>query len=790
MSPGSGDNEETPGLSHLAPGLHDHSAVMERLLLPLLLLPVLVGALPARAAPRCATIIQETIDGQPSSIPFAEAAIAEALIAAGLEPVDETQARKIRSAFDPRDWADGEGKLTSTITPRDADVIISLVSRITRVESAMLGKNLQRLDALFSAKVIAVDSGRIITALSSAGEGLGHSQAEAATHATKAAATRFAKTLEKTLRERAQAIDVELVVSGLKDASSVRELRDGLAVLPGIKSVELLASDPGGAKLSVRVVAISAETLATTIEATPALSLFVYAISPRTLRAERRSPTRDKIVKTSADRPLMIRSLVFHPARPAELLAFPERPIGKLVLANEGTRPIEATLIVHGPELLGASAALPRARIGAKKEIELPVRLPLDPARLRASRDRRSVPLRVEVEYRLGEELLREEINAPLVLSSKNSISWSDPESVASFVTARAEPILEYARTLRDAIPPSELDDPRALPAALFAGIKSSSIAYAPDPSGAIGSEADYVQFPLETLARRRGDCDDLAVLLSALSEAVGVRALLLLGPDHVLVAFNTGLPPQATRSADAFFRYEDTLYLPLETTMLDKTFSEAWTSAAATLDRWQATPDALKVVDVERAWARQPPIDLSTEAQHRAPNPAAIRARVTAELAAMAAGERRELETRLGRLKSNAERALVLVELERVDEARDALEKHIAESSSPSSLNDLANVYVLQGELAKADQTYQRALRGAERSQTAQIRANLALVALERGDEKRFAKHIVACLEAGGDALVRALARAGVTQETKGRVDAPLSLSRLLFWLSGARRI
>ncbi len=56
-------------------------------------------------------------------------------------------------------------------------------------------------------------------------------------------------------------------------------------------------------------------------------------------------------------------------------------------------------------------------------------------------------------------------------------------------------------------------------------------ISYVNDPV-----DREYVKYPRETLFTGNGDCDDKAVLLSSLLEAVGIRTRLVFVPRHVYV--------------------------------------------------------------------------------------------------------------------------------------------------------------------------------------------------------------------------------------------------------------
>lgn len=113
-----------------------------------------------------------------------------------------------------------------------------------------------------------------------------------------------------------------------------------------------------------------------------------------------------------------------------------------------------------------------------------------------------------------------------------------------------------------------------------------SRLVYTSDPR----ATSEYVQFPVETLELKGGDCDDLSVCYSSLLESVGIQTALVDYKEngnvrHVNILFNTGLSPNQarliTKNDSKFFLREnpqgkDEVWLPVETTSLTD-FGAAW---------------------------------------------------------------------------------------------------------------------------------------------------------------------------------------------------------------------
>ena len=64
-----------------------------------------------------------------------------------------------------------------------------------------------------------------------------------------------------------------------------------------------------------------------------------------------------------------------------------------------------------------------------------------------------------------------------------------------------------------------------------------SCISYKTDPE--VHGHCEYFQYPIETLLLRSGDCEDMAILETAILRAMGYDAILLIGDEHALSGVN-----------------------------------------------------------------------------------------------------------------------------------------------------------------------------------------------------------------------------------------------------------
>ena len=125
-------------------------------------------------------------------------------------------------------------------------------------------------------------------------------------------------------------------------------------------------------------------------------------------------------------------------------------------------------------------------------------------------------------------------------------------------------------------------------------------ITYVPDPNNPFGrmsetrEAVDQVQYPRQLMTSRTGDCDDTSVLYCSLLENLGVPTAFLDGPGHILMLFDTGLHArnhQVLAVDESYYVVRgERVWIPVETTMLGRSFSEAWLEGASIWARSRPT--------------------------------------------------------------------------------------------------------------------------------------------------------------------------------------------------------
>lgn len=231
--------------------------------------------------------------------------------------------------------------------------------------------------------------------------------------------------------------------------------------------------------------------------------------------------------------------------------------------------------------------------------------------------------VRVRGEVRMVYTLLGEPRSAKaettISIMNRNAFVWSDPRILASFVSSTDPAVLDAGKFVAGVVRSgarTELDANLQYALGLFEGLRLSGIACAPDPqtpyarTRATPDAVDYVQYPYQTITYRGGDSDDIAVLLAAELESVGIPAALIPLDGEVLAAFKMSRDESTTRAsfsdAGDFVFMDGQAWVPVRVSMLREGFLRAWSEGAALV---KATPAARsRFYTLASAWQQFPP--------------------------------------------------------------------------------------------------------------------------------------------------------------------------------------
>ena len=200
-------------------------------------------------------------------------------------------------------------------------------------------------------------------------------------------------------------------------------------------------------------------------------------------------------------------------------------------------------------------------------------------------------------------------------MQNRNAVTWDDDRRVAAFVTAKDSAVLKFAKNTASIVQANSspaVNKNLALAMGIHTALREHGMSYVIDPSTPYAELAgstevvDFVQFPMQSLEYKAGDCDDLSILYAALLESVGIETAFITIPGHIYMAFSTGL--SEADAENQFARPEDLVYMdgaawvPVEITEIGGGFLKAWQTGAK---EWRENVTKLKAqfYSTHEAW-------------------------------------------------------------------------------------------------------------------------------------------------------------------------------------------
>jgi tetratricopeptide (TPR) repeat protein len=338
-----------------------------------------------------------------------------------------------------------------------------------------------------------------------------------------------------------------------------------------------------------------------------------------------------------------------------------------------------------------------------------------------------------------------------MTIYGKNAIVWTNSNMVGSFVTPKDDTLRDFVRQLINEYKP----DPGPLNAqvvsamTLFDALSAYGIRYASDSTNPFSSlksdQVDYVQFGRETLRLKSGDCDDLSVLLSAALENLGVETAVVDVPGHVFMMFNTNLEPKNSNlisaQDDLVVLYNDSVWVPVEATMISTSFAEAWAEGARKYYQY-LKQDKLKVIPLKLAWQDFQPVTLAPSSYElKLPDSDRVRDLIAREqkilleksLERVVESYRAIIANDPDNENAHMQIAIIYAKYGLYESANAEIDKILQKNqNSSAAYNNRGNIYYSRGDVERAQEAYAQA----ERLDPSDggIKLNLALAAYQNG--------------------------------------------------------
>lgn len=227
----------------------------------------------------------------------------------------------------------------------------------------------------------------------------------------------------------------------------------------------------------------------------------------------------------------------------------------------------------------------------------------------------------LKISYYLNEKEKIITQNIPILIYSRNSVIWDEEEKIALFITPEDTLISQFVRGIISQYPdtPSYVNSAIFQSLVIFNALGKYGIRYVEDPNTPYQEvsedrgKIDTVLFPSELLKGKTGDCDDIVSLLASLLENIGIKTAVIDVPSHIFLMFDTGVSVDDREEigpADSFIPYQNTWWVPVETTLIGQSFFDAYLVGLSQYKKWKAD-EKIKIIEVQSAWRKYNPPSL-----------------------------------------------------------------------------------------------------------------------------------------------------------------------------------
>ena len=194
----------------------------------------------------------------------------------------------------------------------------------------------------------------------------------------------------------------------------------------------------------------------------------------------------------------------------------------------------------------------------------------------------------LRISFRIGNRDKIKTEPALLRILSRNAIMWDDPGKLAAFVTAKDFPVKSFARKTVQTFADERVKSinqnfqvgMQVFDALAAYGCRFQTDGYA-GPERYSRDSLTEVKFPRDTLRDKSGDSEDFAALYCSLLENIGISTAVIISAGKLIVAFDTGLRAgdyfDITDEAARVVIHDGQVWLPLDVSMIEKNFMQAW---------------------------------------------------------------------------------------------------------------------------------------------------------------------------------------------------------------------
>jgi DNA-binding beta-propeller fold protein YncE/tetratricopeptide (TPR) repeat protein len=434
--------------------------------------------------------------------------------------------------------------------------------------------------------------------------------------------------------------------------------------------------------------------------------------------------------------------------------------IGTVIIRNNSGNPFSAAKLSFSiKDYMDYPSEIQLQDIAAGQEIKLDLK-PVFSNKILEVTENTPIQSELALTYYIAGEARSVTRSFPITLYERHAMLWDQKAKLGAYVTPKDPPVVEFSRSVVqqyvDAYP--NLHSSLVYARGIYGALGVLGINYIVDPTSPFqqfsenATSVDYLQYPRDTLSRKSGDCDDLSILFAACLENIGVGTAFIDVPGHVFIMFNTGVTEKDRMTLgfpeELLVRYQGTVWIPVEMTMVGSSFTRAWQKAAEEYRDWAAKGKA-EIIVTQKSWELFKPVTLpGNDIKVGMPKRQEIDARFADELETLGRQRLNALSAGyIELLKKNPEDLASLTELGIVygenglhAEALQQFQKMLAlDKANAVALNNIGNISFLQERLEDAKQAYESSLQAAPDDPG--IMVNLSRVLLRLGKKEEAKK-------------------------------------------------
>jgi tetratricopeptide (TPR) repeat protein len=562
--------------------------------------------------PRIMILLDERFDGKEMFEKTATHKFEEYLLEKGFKIIEPEQFKKVQGIERAKGMNDAN--LASLAFRHGADLIIrGGISAGKPTPKTIYGKQFYTVPVQLNAHIVKADNAEIIASKTKRIKKNSQEEFSAAQFSLEVGGTALAKNLMKELTKywRSEAYNqatVQLVVTGLGDRA-IFKTQQLLEEVDFIKDVQLRYMEKKNSLFDIQMKG-SIQDLRELFTKAKNLNLSVTSVTSNRIGVKA-GKKRGKINFEIEDGPgLDIEAFSIKEIFPSRVRYYEKNSLAMVKLKCLSDSPIKNIQVsVNIPQIMDLPGETTYKILSPGEETEVKLNLILNSDKVLKFTETKSVSGQVSLTYFSNGREQTRKLTTPVQIYDRNTMDWATPYSLAAFVTYREASIHNFARQAVVAAGKKEgINTPMTHGIAIFQALHELGIKYVKDPAGEPGNRVlDRVQYPLETMISLSGDCDDTSVLYAALLTAVGIDVAIVSYPDHVLVMFDTGVfvKNRFSLGADAsrMISHKGTLWIPVETTLINKAFFESWTTAAEEFNQAVSDGQRVSVIELKEAW-------------------------------------------------------------------------------------------------------------------------------------------------------------------------------------------